>query len=241
MIPTCIRYSSGVQRSNRTRFYEWTPVFLRQHGPFQFAATAVSRCSARSRAVRPPWAYGTIDAPRGACSVLEPNELEGCVTPMDHTANQAMPHGTRGHLGKLLAMAAFSFIAMYGLMYAMVDVRANVLSNVNQAYMAALMTAPMIVIELWLMRDMYGHGRRNLALGLASIALGALAFAAIRRQTGIGDEQFLRSMIPHHGGAILMCTRATIRDEQIQRLCQSIIQGQQAEIAQMKDILKRLR
>ena len=48
-------------------------------------------------------------------------------------------------------MAALSFVAMYVLMYAMVDRVANVHPNLNQLYMAALMTAPMIVLELVLM------------------------------------------------------------------------------------------
>jgi hypothetical protein len=45
-------------------------------------------------------------------------------------------------------------------------------------------------------------------------------------QTAIGDIQFLKSMIPHHSGAILMCERASIQDAQIKELCRTIIQGQ---------------
>jgi len=44
----------------------------------------------------------------------------------------------------------------------------------------------------------------------------------------------LRSMIPHHAGAILMCEQAPIRDAEIRKLCETIISGQQAEIDQMK-------
>ena len=44
---------------------------------------------------------------------------------------------------------------MYVLMYAMVDRMDNVVMNVNQLYMAALMAAPMVVIELVVMRGMY--------------------------------------------------------------------------------------
>jgi len=56
----------------------------------------------------------------------------------------------------------------------------------------------------------------------------------IRQQTAISDKQFLRSMIPHHAGAVLMCEQAPIQDSQLKKLCQTIISGQQAEIAQMK-------
>jgi uncharacterized protein (DUF305 family) len=55
----------------------------------------------------------------------------------------------------------------------------------------------------------------------------------IRQQTAISDQQFLRSMIPHHAGAILMCEQAQIIDPQIEKLCGAIISSQQAEIQQM--------
>ncbi|HMB25049.1 MAG TPA: hypothetical protein VKP08_19540, partial [Anaerolineales bacterium] len=52
------------------------------------------------------------------------------------------------HYSHLLIMAVLSFIAMYILMYAMVNVIGNVYNNFNQFYMAGLMTAPMVIIEL---------------------------------------------------------------------------------------------
>ena len=77
------------------------------------------------------------------------------------------------------------------------------------------------------------------------MAVGAVIaiafFLFIRNQTAIGDEQFLRSMIPHHAGAILMCERAPIEDAEIKGLCREIVSGQQAEIDQMKAKLAALR
>jgi hypothetical protein len=49
------------------------------------------------------------------------------------------------HHVHLAIMTALSFISMYVLMYAMVDRFANVYSNLNQFYMAGLMTAPLVV------------------------------------------------------------------------------------------------
>ena len=46
------------------------------------------------------------------------------------------------HYVHLAIMIALSFISMYVLMYAMVNRFANVYSNLNQFYMAGLMTAP---------------------------------------------------------------------------------------------------
>ncbi|HEX6033109.1 MAG TPA: DUF305 domain-containing protein [Anaerolineales bacterium] len=65
-------------------------------------------------------------------------------------------------------------------------------------------------------------------------------FLLIRGQTAISDQQFLRAMIPHHSGAILMCERASIQDQEIKQLCANIISSQQAEIDQMEGILQRL-
>lgn len=42
----------------------------------------------------------------------------------------------------LLGMTVLSYIAMYVLMYAMVDRWSNVFNNVNQLYMAGLMASP---------------------------------------------------------------------------------------------------
>lgn len=60
-----------------------------------------------------------------------------------------------------LIMSALAFASMYVLMYAMVNTFANVYSNFNQVYMAGLMTAPMVVIELVVMRGMYHNKTRN--------------------------------------------------------------------------------
>ena len=64
-------------------------------------------------------------------------------------------------------------------------------------------------------------------------------FAAVREQASIDDEQFLKSMIPHHASALLMCEQASLADPEIQRLCESIRRGPQAEIDRMNSILAR--
>lgn len=144
------------------------------------------------------------------------------------------------HYRRLLAMAGLSFIAMYALMYAMVDMRANVYMNFNQAYMAGLMTAPMVILELLLMRAMYANKRLNLLIIAASIIALIVCWTLIRRQAAIADRQFLRSMIPHHAGALLMCDRAPIKSAGIKALCEGIRASQQAEIEQMKAMLTGL-
>jgi uncharacterized protein (DUF305 family) len=145
------------------------------------------------------------------------------------------------HYGRLLVMTVLSFISMYVLMYAMVDSFANVYSSFNQAYMAGLMTAPMVIIELLLMAAMYKNRKANIAIIAISTAALVAFFIMIRQQIGVADVQFLRSMIPHHAGAILMCNEAPIRDAEIKALCTKIIVGQQSEIDQMKAKLQALK
>lgn len=142
---------------------------------------------------------------------------------------------------RLALMAALSFVAMFVLMYAMVDRLSNVYPSLNQAYMAALMPAPMVAIEIVLMSSMYPSKRTNrlILAGSAFVLLGA--FWAIRDQAAIGDDEFLRSMIPHHSGAILMCQQASISDAEIRRLCADIVSSQRQEIETMKQMLERRR
>ena len=144
------------------------------------------------------------------------------------------------HYRNLAVMVVLSYGAMYALMYAMVDRFPNVYPNFNQAYMAGLMTAPMIGIELLLMRSMYPNRKANVALLVGSVALLAGCFLAIRTQAGISDKQFVRSMIPHHAGALLMCEQASLKDPELRALCERIKAGQQSEIDFMKAKLKRL-
>lgn len=144
------------------------------------------------------------------------------------------------HYGRLLLMAVLSFVSMYVLMYAMVNTFANVYASLNQFYMAGLMAAPMVVIELALMGAMYGDRRKNIVIVAVSLVALSVFWVFIRQQTAITDRQFLRSMIPHHAGAILMCEEAPIRDSQIKELCAAIVASQQSEIDQMKAKLAEL-
>lgn len=141
---------------------------------------------------------------------------------------------------KLLIMAVLSFISMYILMYMMVDRFENVYPNINQFYMAGMMTAPMILFEIVLMSSMYKNKTLNLAIAAVSVAALVLFIVFTRQQTAVGDEQFLKSMIPHHAGAILMCDNPRITDAKIRELCREITASQVSEIDQMKQLLAEI-
>jgi hypothetical protein len=160
-----------------------------------------------------------------------------------HKSGHAQGHESRqthDHYPRLYLMAVLSFIAMFVLMYAMVDRFANVFVNLNQVYMAGLMAAPMVVIEIALMSMMYPNKRRNVVIVAISVVAGVVFWILIRQQAAISNSQFLRSMIPHHAGAVLMCGKLKADDPEIKDLCAGIIKSQEAEIAQMRRKLDQL-
>lgn len=53
-------------------------------------------------------------------------------------------------------------------------------------------------------------------------------------------KQPLRAMIPHHSIAILTSERADIRDPEVKKLANSIIEAQKKEIEEMKQMITRL-
>lgn len=148
-------------------------------------------------------------------------------------------HKKHGMYGRLVLMLVASFVAMYFLMYAMVDSIREVIPNVNQGYMAAIMTGPMGLLELSLMSKMYPDKTKNLLVALASLALLGIGWWGMRSQAAIGDEQFLKSMIPHHSGALLMCRNANLESQETRDLCKEIIDTQIREIAEMRALLQR--
>lgn len=147
---------------------------------------------------------------------------------------------TRHHYRMLAINLLASFFIMYLAMFAMIWSRGEFIQNINFFYMALVMWAPMAAVMLLTMKSMYGSAKLNAVLYAAFALVFALSFIGIRAQALVGDEQFLRSMIPHHSGAVLMCSKARIEDLEIKELCANIIRSQTQEIDQMKAILGRL-
>ena len=154
--------------------------------------------------------------------------------------NGAMSQQMMRHHYMMLALnLGISLVIMYVAMFAMIWTWGEFLQNINFFYMALVMWAPMAIVMLVTMRSMYRNAKLNGLLYLAFGLVFLLSLIAIRDQSLVGNRQFLRSMIPHHSGAILMCQEASISDPEIKQLCQEIIASQKAEIDQMKAILAR--
>ena len=145
----------------------------------------------------------------------------------------------RKHYGLLGLNLAVSLAIMYFVMFAMIYSLGEFIQNINFFYMALMMWAPMGSLMLLTMPMMYQNRKLNMALHAAFALIFILSTIGIREQGLVGDRQFLRSMIPHHSGAILMCEQAKISDPEIRQLCSEIIVSQKAEIDQMKTLLER--
>ncbi len=155
-----------------------------------------------------------------------------------------MPMGKTMKAGKspywtFAANLIASGIVMYFVMYTMIDSSADLYNNLNNVYMTVMMVTSMALFMLWMMPSMFGDRKTNVILNVVFAALFLLALFGMRTQALVGDRQFLRAMIPHHSGAILMCEKSSITDPEIKRLCGGIIASQKAEIVQMKALLNR--
>ena len=138
----------------------------------------------------------------------------------------------------LLASLAISYIVMFAIMYSRVNEFANVFLSLNQVYMAGLMVSAMLLIMLLAMNSMYKNKKLNFVLLFVGVALVAIFLTLVRTQAGVGNQQFLRSMIPHHAAAILVCQQSSLTNPRIEELCTEIVRTQKEEIAIMKELMK---
>lgn len=140
---------------------------------------------------------------------------------------------------KFALMMIISFVIMYGVMYLNVDRFEHVYLSLTRLYMTLLMVAPMAVVMLGFMRGMYKDKRLNAIIVGASIVVFVLALVFLRNQTFIGERQYLKAMIPHHSSAILTSKNADLQIPQVQTLSKEIIEAQEREIREMKDLLNK--
>lgn len=148
-------------------------------------------------------------------------------------------NGKIGAYGRLGAELGVDFVIMYLVMFSMIATFDHFYLNLNNVYMTIMMVAPMAIVMLITMRSMFPVPRVNRLLAVAAVLVFVAGLVAMRTQAAIGDREFLRSMIPHHSGAILMCEQASLRDPEVIALCGEIVPTQRAEIARMEAMLER--
>lgn len=146
----------------------------------------------------------------------------------------------KGNYKTFILMLILSFFMMYAVMYLNVDQLDHIYLNITRLYMTLLMVSLMALLMLGIMKMMYKNKKLNTIIVLSSIAVFTLALIGVRTQTPIGDVQYMKGMIPHHSIAIMTSKHAHLKDPEVKKLAQSIIDAQEKEIAEMKRILARL-
>lgn len=142
--------------------------------------------------------------------------------------------------GRFAAMIATSTLVMFGLMYLNTWELDHIAFSQTRLWMALLMGGTMAVIMMGFMFTMYPNRRANWAILAGGVAVFAASLWLVRSQATVGQEAWMRAMIPHHSIAVLTSTRATIQDPRVRELADQIIATQMREIREMRDLLASL-
>lgn len=133
-----------------------------------------------------------------------------------------------------------SYIITYTVMYLNVAQSSHVYLNLTRAYMVLMMVSPMALMLLFFMPKMFRNKRLNGFVFFACIAVFGLSLDALRTQTAIGDGQYMKAMITHNSSAILTSRNANIKNPEVKKLSDKIIQSRKEEISQMENILDQM-
>ena len=142
--------------------------------------------------------------------------------------------------GKFLLMIIVSTIIMFGMMYLNVYSIEHVFFSRTRVFMALMMGAVMAIIMLLFMWKMYEHKKLNIAILTISLLVFGGSLFMVRSQKTVGDVAWMKAMIPHHSIAILTSKRADIEDPEVKKLKEKIIEAQEKEIDEMKELIDRL-
>ncbi|WP_339880982.1 DUF305 domain-containing protein [uncultured Algoriphagus sp.] len=156
---------------------------------------------------------------------------------MEHTKKN---NEMKGHYTTFVYMLAWSFVAMYITMYLNTYQFDHVYFSLTRFYMSCLGISAMAVIMFLYMKKMYNNRQKNIAILVGSFLLFGSALFLVRLQEPIGDVLWMKAMIPHHSIAILTSERADIKDPEVKKLANDIIEAQRREIGEMKAMIKRL-
>jgi uncharacterized protein (DUF305 family) len=129
---------------------------------------------------------------------------------------------------------------MYTVMFLNMDSISHYHTSATRTYMAILMVAPMAIVMMLMMGKMYPDKKLNTGIIVGGIVVFILALVGLRTQTPIGDVQYMKAMIPHHSSAIMVSKHANIKDPEVKKLSEEIIQSQEKEIHEMEAMIDRL-
>lgn len=142
----------------------------------------------------------------------------------------------------MVVMFIGSVLIQYFLMSpVMVNNRIDITNNLGKVYISVFMALLMVLMEVMMHDHQYNVLSSNtyIILGL----LIAIFVYLYRNQVAIKDTQYLEGMIEHHSMAILTSTEILKKTNNydVARLAKNIIQKQEDEIRDMREILMKLK
>lgn len=155
---------------------------------------------------------------------------------MEHTTQ----HSKKNPYPKFALIMAVSFVIMYLVMFLNLAELNHVYNSITRIYMTTLMIASMAISMLLFMWKMYPNKKLNFGIIAFAIITFFGTLFLLRTQTPISDAQWMKAMIPHHSSAIMTSSNATFEDPEVQKLANDIIEAQEKEIKQMKEMINRL-
>ena len=139
---------------------------------------------------------------------------------------------------KFLLMIGVSTVIMFGMMYLNVYSIDHLFFSRTRVFMALMMGAVMSIIMLLFMWKMYENKTLNKIILGVSVLVFAGSLFMVRSQTTVSDVAWMKAMIPHHSIAILTSKRANLKDPEVKKLANDIIEAQEKEIEQMKKLIE---
>ncbi|MBU4531471.1 MAG: DUF305 domain-containing protein [Alphaproteobacteria bacterium] len=137
-------------------------------------------------------------------------------------------------------MILTSTVVMFGLMYLNTYEAGHVWFSQTRMWMALYMGAAMAVVMLGFMLGMYTSKKLNIAILAIAVLMFSVSLYLVRSQDTVGDEAWMKAMIPHHSIAILTSSRANLSDPRVRDLADEIIEAQRREIAEMEALIADL-
>lgn len=139
---------------------------------------------------------------------------------------------------KFLLMIGVSTVIMFGMMYLNVYSIDHLFFSRTRVFMALMMGAVMAIIMLLFMWKMYENKTLNKIILGVSVLVFAGSLFMVRSQTTVSDVAWMKAMIPHHSIAILTSKRVNLKDPEVKKLANDIIEAQEKEIEQMKKLIE---
>jgi len=144
-------------------------------------------------------------------------------------------------LHTLIVMFIGSFIIQYFLMSTIMANRMeNITNSLSKVYLSILMGLYMMGIEI-MMHD-HHYGVFSIKYYIFIGCLLGLFIYLYREQKYITDKQYLEEMIEHHSMALLTSNKILEKTDNynVSKIAKNIIQKQEDEIKEMKEILINL-